>query len=111
MIPYEQAVAGFARYVDKEVLPHMTGVKKIGLGAYTALAAKNAAKMLKDSASNSAVAITGLATENGVDIELLYNVLCERMTENVQIDIPFIGVLTVNRSDVDKLYNYMRGAL
>ena len=111
MVPYEQAVAGFAKYVDKEMLPHMTGFKKIGLGAYTALAAKNAVQALKGAVSNPAVAITGLVTETGVDLELLYNAICERMDGSIQLDIPLIGVFTLSRADVDKLYNYMRGAL
>lgn len=111
MISYDQAVRGVVRYVDSEMLPHMTGVKKIGLGAYTALAAKNAAQTLKGAVESPAIAITGIATSDGIDIDLLYNAICERMDGNVQMDIPMIGVFTVNRADVDKLYNYMRGAI
>jgi hypothetical protein len=111
MISYEQAVKGVVRYVDNEMLPHMTGVKKIGLGAYIALAAKNAAQTLKTAAASPAVSITGAATTEGVDIDVLYNAISERMDGNVQLDVPMIGVFTVNRADVDKLYNYMRGAL
>lgn len=111
MVPYEQAVSGFARYVDKEMLPHMSGVKKVGLGAYTALAARNAVQALRAAADNPAVAITGIVSDAGVDLELLYSAVSERMTENIQLDIPLIGVFTVSRADVDKLYNYMRGAL
>lgn len=111
MISYEQAVKGVVRYVDNEMLPHMSGVKKIGLGAYAALAAKNAAQMLKTAAANPVVSITGAATTEGVDIDVLYNAISERMDGNVQLDVPMIGVFTVNRADVDKLYNYMRGAL
>lgn len=111
MISYDQAVKGIVRYVDSEMLPHMSGVKKIGLGTYAALAAKNAAQTLKAAADSPAVAITGAATSDGVDIDLLYSAVCERMDGNVQMDIPMIGVFTVNRADVDKLYNYMRGAI
>jgi hypothetical protein len=111
MISYEQAVKGVMRYVDNEMLPHMSGVKKIGLGAYAALAAKNAVQMLKTAAASPAVSITGAATAEGVDIDVLYNAISERMDGNVQLDVPMIGVFTVNRADVDKLYNYMRGAL
>ena len=111
MVPYEQAVTGFVRYVDKEMLPHMSGFKKVGLGAYTALAARNAVQALKGAAANPAVAITGLVSEAGVDLELLYSAVSERMTENIQLDIPLVGVFVVSRADVDKLYNYMRGAL
>ena len=111
MISYEQAVKGVVRYVDNEMLPHMSGVKKIGLGAYIALAAKNAAQTLKTAAASPAVSITGAATTEGVDIDVLYSAISERMDGNVQLDVPMIGVFTVNRADVDKLYNYMRGAL
>ena len=111
MISYEQAVAGFTRYVYSEMLPHMTGIKSVALGAYTALAAKNAAQAIRSAAANPAVAITGAITQDGLDLDLLYNAVNERMSDSVQLDIPFIGVFTVGRADIDKLCNYMRGAL
>lgn len=111
MVPYEQAVKGFARYVDNEMLPHMSGFKKVGLGAYTALVARNAVQTLKGAAANPAVSLTGVVAPEGLELELLYSAVCERITENIQLDIPMIGVFTVSRADVDKLYNYMRGAL
>lgn len=46
MVTYTELQTRLARFVDAEMLPHMTGGKKILLGGYAALATKNAAGML-----------------------------------------------------------------
>ena len=43
MISYTELQTRLARFVDAEMLPHMTGGKRILLGGYAALATKNAA--------------------------------------------------------------------
>ena len=46
MISYTELQTRLARFVDAEMLPHMTGGKRILLGGYAALATKFAAGML-----------------------------------------------------------------
>ena len=59
MISYTELQTRLARFVDAEMLPHMTGGKRILLGGYAALATKNAAGMLQAAKDKPLVAMTG----------------------------------------------------
>ena len=59
MISYTELQTRLARFVDAEMLPHMTGGKRILLGGYAALATKNAAGMLQSAKDKPLVAMTG----------------------------------------------------
>ena len=38
MITLEQAQRGLTKYIDNDILPHIGGLKKVGVGTYAALA-------------------------------------------------------------------------
>jgi len=112
MISATDCVKGLARYVDAEIMPHVEGWKKVALGAYVGMAGNNAVKALSNAAQHPAIALTGAFTEEGmVDIDFVHNCVKEAMREPMRIDIPMIGVFTLTREDVSRIYDYMRGAL
>ena len=47
MVTMQQVKTGLVRYIDTDVLPHLTGIKKLGLGVYTALAANNVVGLME----------------------------------------------------------------
>jgi hypothetical protein len=43
-----------------------------------------------------------------IDVETLYSEIKKQAErETINIDIPIIGVLSLNQNDIDKLYNYI----
>lgn len=112
MITIEQAKSGLMRYIDNDMLPHLSGLKHVGLGIYSALAAENASRFVMQYMSHPAIAILGVMDENGnIDLDKLYSAASKMFAngERVTINIPVIGEYTVDRSDLEKLYRYMRG--
>lgn len=108
-VTINQVLKGLMTYIDTEILPHLTGVKKVGLGVYTALAANKAGGIISQYKEHPAVAMLDVVQGDNVDIERVYKAAVPYFENGTkyQINIPFIGAITVDRSDLDKLYNYI----
>ena len=110
MISIQQAQNGLYKYIDMEMLPHLTGFKKIGLSAYASLSANNVRELITKYKDHPAMSVTHLVDENcNIDIESLYNAIAPQFTERQKLNIPLIGEFVFSREDIDKIYNYMRG--
>lgn len=112
MISVQQAIQGISRYIDAEVLPHMTGAKKVGVGVYTALALRNAAGVVDKLKTHPAIAMLDVIDANNmIDVDALYNVAMPMFAEKQRINVPVIGELVFDQSDVEKLYRYLKGGM
>lgn len=111
MISYTDLQTNLARFVDNEMLPHMTGGKKVLLGGYAALATKNAAGKLREMKDKPLVAMTGAVGEDGVDVDALFSAVSPYINEPVTISLPIVGDFRFDRSDWEKLYRYLKGEL
>ena len=53
----------------------------------------------------------GVLTEDGqVDIDALYDAFAPKVTGPLEFAIPFVGALSLDRAEVDKLYRYIKEA-
>lgn len=108
MATMEQVRNGIVRYIDSEILPHLTGFKKYGLGIYTALAADNLEETINRYKNTPFVSIMGVIDHNGnIDIDKVYRIAISQIPagERFVIPIPIIGeYLTLTKNDIDKLY-------
>ena len=111
MVTYTDLQTRIARFVDAEMLPHMTGGKKILLGGYAALATKNAAGMLQSAKDKPIVAMTGAVSAEGVDVDALFSAVSPYINEPVTLSIPVVGDFRFDRSDWEKLYRYLKGEI
>ena len=111
MISYTELQTRLARFIDNEMLPHMTGGKRILLGVYAALATKNAAVMLQSAKDKPLVAMTGAVSAEGVDVDALFSAVSPYINEPVTLSLPVVGDFRLDRSDFEKLYRYLKGEL
>lgn len=112
MVTLQQIQRGLCRYVDTELLPKMNGLKKIGLGAYMALAANNLTTLAANYLDHPAIKILELSDAQGnIDIDKAYNAVIPMFDNGAKhsVDIPVIGSIILDRSDVDKLHRYIVG--
>ena len=110
MISFNQAHNGIVRFIDQDVLPHLSGLQRLGVAAYTGLASQNLVKAMHELKKHPAISMLEIIDENDmVDIDRLYNVLAPQFKEKISMEIPVLGKFTFDRSDLDKLYSYMRG--
>ena len=111
MVSTTQIQTGITRYVDNDLMPHLTGVKKLGLGVYTALAAENIGAAIQKYKDHPAVAMTHVIQEDGtIDIDRLYGTVRPMFEQRQSFDIPLLGKVTFDGQDVEKLYRYITEA-
>lgn len=112
MITLQQAQIGLVRYIESDVMPHLDGMKKVGLGIYAGLAGNNISTLISKYAHHPAVEVMGIIDDAGnIDLDAVYQAALPLFSngQRVPINIPLIGTLTVDKTDLDKLYQYMKG--
>lgn len=112
MVTMAQVKNGLVKYIDTDILPHLTGMKRIALGAYSALAAENMAGLVNQYRDKPAVSVLKVIDEQGnVDIDRIYQAVVPMFSDGQKqvIEIPMIGELIIDRSDVEKIYRYIKG--
>lgn len=111
LVTMNQVKNGLVKYIDNDVLPHLTGIKKIGLGVYTALAADNVVGLMEKYKDHPAVSVLNVIdAEGNIDIDKLYKSVLPMFEsgERQSINIPLIGELLVDKTDLEKLYRYIK---
>lgn len=112
MVTINQIQSGILQYIEKDLMPHLDGLKKVGLGVYATLAAGNIAAMIMSYKDHPAVKMLDVFGENNeIDIDKLYNAAVPYYSngEKQTVSIPLIGDFTMDKSDIDKLYRYIKG--
>ena len=106
-----QLMRGVTGYLDAEIMPQMSGIKKYGSAVYLSLAELNAINYIKDAVNNPAIKMLGIVNGENVDAEKLRSAMINAMhNEPLKVDIPLIGTFTFTTADIDKLFDYMRRA-
>lgn len=110
MATIQQVKNGLVKYIDNDMLPHLSGFKKIGLGIYTALAAENVANIVMKYKDHPAISVLGIIDGSNVDVDKLYNAVYPMFNNGQKqiIDIPVIGEYVVDSTDIEKLYKYIK---
>lgn len=102
LISLEQLQAGIIRFVENEIVPKATGIRKFGI--YFMLPAIQ--KTVVDYVSKIKEFMPDLFDENGhIKLDILYNYAKNAIQKSGQFE--FMGLI-FNEADIDKLYAYIR---
>lgn len=113
MVEVTNVVRGLRSWIDLDVLPKLTGLKKMALGGYVTLAADNAPTVVTRYMHHPLVEVLGVVGEGEqVDVDKLYNVFLPYFANGARqsMHIPLVGELFVDKNDLDKVYAYIREA-
>lgn len=113
MVTVEQVQRGLSRWVDADVIPHLTGARRLGLGVWAGLAAAGLGKAVERYKDHPAVQMLDILQEDGtVDLDKVYQTALPLFQggEKYAFSLPVIGEMTVDRSDLEKLYQYIKEA-
>lgn len=111
MVTLNQVQTGLMKYIDNDVLTHLTGIKKVGLGLYSSLAASNVASTILKYKDHPAVSVLDVMDADGnVDIDKIYQAALPMFSggEKHSVPIPMIGDLLIDRTDLEKMYRYIK---
>lgn len=109
MVTYNQIIVGIVKYIDVDVLPKIDGFRKLALGVGSSIALKKADEVFAIIKDNNILHALGIIdSNNNINIDILKETLLERMGEDkYPIDIPMIGTLTINRNDINRIYEFI----
>lgn len=110
MVRIQSIQNGILKFIDNELLPKMQGWKKWTFGAIASLWLSNLPNVFQKLKGNAFVGTLGLIDASDmINIEKLYAEFYKQAERgSVTFDIPVIGQLTLDKSDVEKLYAYIK---
>lgn len=113
MATLAQVKAGAAAYIEQEIISKIDGWQKWIAGAVVARTLDRADTIVDALRQNPAVQMLGIFDDSGdIDIDALYTEFKKQAQRGpVSFDVPMIGRLTLNESDVDKIYQSIKGAV
>lgn len=113
MATIQQAERGLERYIESEMLPHLSAGKKLAVSIYINMAKGNLESAIEKYKNHPAVALVKVFDEKGeINLDRLYNAV-EPAFANSQkqtLHIPMIGDFTFDKTDIEKLYQYIKEA-
>lgn len=111
MVTLAQVQAGVEKYLETEILSKIPGWQKWVLGAAASRMLSRSGEIFNQLKTNPVVSAMGVIDEQDqIDIDAIYREFSKQAQRGaITFDIPLMGALTVNSSDIDRLYNYIIG--
>lgn len=116
MVTIDKIEHGVAAYLDSELMPKIAGnqFEKVVAGTAVSLLIRRGGNMIANATNSSTIKMLGIVDEAGnIDIDAVYEEMKKNMpTEGpVKVELPIIGVLSFNKDDLDKLYEYITNSV
>lgn len=111
MIPMDKVQRGLAAFLDRELIPSLTGWDKVLVGGGAGIAVAKLPKIVEMYPIITALNIYDKAN-NQMDIDTLYQAVTPHMgSETLPLKIPYLGItIKVGKPQVDALYQYIKEA-
>lgn len=105
-----QVVGGVTNYLDAEILNKINGWQKWVIGAGLGVAMNKASNIFNELKNNTMVKTLEIIDENDmIDVDTLYREVKKQARKGaITFNVPMLGNLTLNESDVDKIYNNIK---
>ena len=109
MVTLNQVQNGIVKYLDNEITPNINGWQKWVFGALASTATLKATNIFNALKQNEFVKMFEIIDENdNIDIDTLYREFLKQAQKGaVTFAVPMIGAMTLNHTDVEKLYRYI----
>lgn len=107
-----QIQRGAAAYIDTEIISKLNDWRRWVIGAGSSLYLAKASDIFNALKANPAIMQLGIIDENDmVDIDLLYQEIKKQAARGpITFEFPMIGAMTMNDTDVDKIYTAITSA-
>lgn len=106
MYDYKIVMNGLAEFIDTEILSKIDDWRKWVFGAGVGLYLSQGKEMIEQLKENNLVKKMNLIDkDNKINIDLLYKEMKVQAAKSaIMFNIPTIGPLVINESDLDKIY-------
>ena len=105
MYHYRNVINGLTKFVDHELTPKMTGLNKWLFGTGAGIIASKGEHVFHSLKDNPLLHTLELIEEENINGTCIYKELLRQAEHGpIHIDIPMIGTVTLDKSDVEKCY-------
>jgi hypothetical protein len=112
MVTIAQMQRGMTEFIDRELIPHLSGMERIVVGGGGTLIAAKLPEVLTKFSDHPLLSVFGLIDkEHGtMDIDAVYNAVKPYMgTESFPVKIPIVGVtLKMGHNEINQLLRYIK---
>lgn len=110
MINLNQLQNGIVKYIDNEIVPHINGWQKWVFGAVVSTAMLKTTNVFNALKENPLIKMLEVIDENdNIDIDTIYREFLKQAQKGaITFDVPMLGALTLNSTDVEKMYRYIK---
>ena len=111
MYNLEQVVSGINKYLEQEFLAKINGWQKWLIGVGFGMAMNNANQIFNEIKEHPVAKMLNVVDEQGnINVEALHEELLKQARKSpVTFNLPMLGNVTLNESDVQKLYSDIVG--
>lgn len=108
MYHYREVIEGLVAYVDNELVPKMTGLNKWLFGTGAGIVASKGEHVFESLRHIELLHTLDLIEDERINVECIYKELLRQAEKgHIEIEIPMIGTIKLDKSDVEKLYRYI----
>lgn len=108
MYHYKNVIHGLTRFVDEELVPKMSGLNKWLFGTGAGIVAHKGEHIFKALKEIELLETLELIEEDKINVTCIYKELLRQAEKGeIHIEIPMIGTLKLDHSDVEKMYRYI----
>ena len=109
MYNFNKVLNGLSKYVDSEIVSKLNGWQKWVVGGGLGIYLSNANNIYHDLKEKEFVKMMGIIGENDeIDIDKIYHEMKKQAEKtSITFDLPFIGTITLNEQDIDKMYEHI----
>lgn len=110
MYSYGEVINGVAKYIDEEILSKVNGWQKWVIGAGLGVAMNNSTGVFNELKNNSVIKLLGVVDKNDmIDVDTLYKEMRKQAEKSsITFSVPMLGMMTLNSTDVDKIYEAVK---
>ena len=114
MVNINQVQRGVTEFIDREVIPHLSGYERIMLGTGAGLLSAKLPNIMDKVANNTIFSAMDLYNKNTgeVDLDAVYKAARPYIgSESFPVKIPVVGItLKMGQKEIDDLYRYIKEA-
>ena len=110
MYNYGEVTSGVAKYIDEEILSKVSDWRNWVIGAGLGVAMSNSTSVFNELKNNSMIKLLGVVDKNDmIDVDTLYKEMKKQAEKNsITFEVPMLGMMTLNSTDVDKIYEAIK---
>lgn len=110
MYSFNQVTKGISKYIDEEILSKIGSWQKWVIGTGLGLMLSNTSNTFNTLKNNELIKMLGVIDEtDNIDVFKIYGELKKQAHKGpITFNVPTLGMLTLNETDVDKMYEYIK---